>query len=115
MGYPGDAGVAHPGRVVDRRGVDVQRDGRIPAAEPDALAGEAVAADLQQFGGEFDEFTQVGRADAVIACGSSGSGGRTDPQHLTGRQRLQDWFRGGRRRIGMRGPKPLRRKQRCHK
>ncbi len=60
----------------------MQRDRREPATEPDTLAGEAVAADLQQLTGEIDELAQVGCADAVVTGGRSGAGRRTDPQHL---------------------------------
>ena len=99
----GDAVVAHPGRVVDRVGLDVQRDRRVPAAEADALAGEAVTAHLQDAARELHELAQIGGADAVIPCRRAGSGGRPDAQHLAGRQRRQDRLRNRRRRIGVGG------------
>ena len=85
----------------------MQRDRRIPAAEPDTRAGEAITADLQQLGGELQEFTQIGGTDAVILCGRAGSGRRAQAQHLTRGQRLHDGLRGGRGRIGVCKPNKL--------
>ena len=98
----GDPVVAHTRHVVDRIGIDVQRDRRMPGAEADPLAREAVATDLQDAAGKLHELTQVGRADVVITCRRSGSGGGPDADRLTGRQRRQDGLRDGSRRIGVR-------------
>src|ERR1044072_3597075 len=61
----------------------------MPGPEPDALAREAVAADLQDAGRELHELTEIGRTDVVIACRRSGSGCRGDTDHLARRQRRQ--------------------------
>ena len=67
----------------------MQRDRRVPAAEADTLAGEAVTADLQDAARELDELAQIGGADTVIPCRRAGSSRRSDAQHLAGRQRRQ--------------------------
>ena len=97
----GDTVVAHAGRVVDRVGLDVQRDRRVPAAEADTLAGEAVAADLQDAAGELHELAQVGGTDTVIPCRRAGSGCRPDAHHLSWRERRQHRVRHRRGRIGV--------------
>lgn len=78
-----DINVMHPGQVIDRRSVHVQRDWLVLAAEPDSLIGKAVTAILQKLGGELDELAQVCSADAVVTSAGSGTRCRTEPQHFT--------------------------------
>jgi len=107
LGDAGDPGVFHAVRIVDRRRVHPQRDRRVVAAKADALAGEAVATDLHHLGRKFHEHTQVRGPDAVITGGRAGARRRTDPDHLTGCQRLQHRLRHRSGRVGVGSRKPL--------